>query len=124
MPAVLKFLVRGFEQKWQMEAFLRVRAFMNFSLKLLFAFGLAFELPVLMFILGRLGVVGARVLWRGFRYAVLLIFIAAAVFTPPDVVSQFLLAAPLILLYLIGVAAVALTGRRRAKSEAAATSSD
>ena len=75
MPAVLKFLVRGFEQKWQMEAFLRVRAFMNFSLKLLFAFGLAFELPVLMFILGRLGVVGARVLWRGFRYAVLLIFI-------------------------------------------------
>ncbi len=112
LPAVIRMLVEGFEQKAQMEAMLRVQAFMGFSLKLLFGFGLAFELPVVMFILGRLGIVNARSLWGGFRYAVVLIVVAAAIFTPPDVLWQILLALPLVLLYLLGVGAVAITGKR------------
>jgi sec-independent protein translocase protein TatC len=119
LPAVLKFLVAGFEQRAQMDAFVRVRPFVNFSLKLLLAFGLSFELPVMMFVLGRLGLVSARTLWRGFRYAVVLILVAAAIFTPPDVVSQIMLAVPLLILYLLGVGAVAITGKRKARAETA-----
>jgi len=117
LPPVLTFLVEGFEQRAQMDAFVRVRPFINFSLKLLLAFGLSFELPVMMFVLGRLGLVSARTLWRGFRYALVLILVAAAIFTPPDVVSQIMLALPLLILYLLGVGAVALTGKRNAKAK-------
>ena len=63
------------------------------------AFGLAFEMPVLTFFLAKLGIVDDAFLKRHFRVAVLFIFIFAALMTPPDVISQFLMAIPLCLLY-------------------------
>ena len=77
LPAAIDFLVQGFEQRAPLTAMLSVQKFLSFSLKLLIVFGLAFELPIVMLILGRLGVVNAGLLWRGFRYAVVLIIVAA-----------------------------------------------
>jgi len=116
LPAAIDFLVKGFEQRAPFEAFLKVRSFLGFAIKLLLVFGLAFELPMLMFILGRLGLVSARSLWKGFRYAMVIILIGAALFTPPDVLTQVMLAGPLCLLYLVGVGAVALFGKRKTQA--------
>jgi sec-independent protein translocase protein TatC len=87
------------------------------------AFGLAFELPVFVFFLAVAGIVDAPTLWRSTGYAVLLIFIAAAVLTPsPDWVSQMLLGVPMVFLYLIGVAVAYLFGPRRDAAQAPASS--
>ncbi len=72
--------------------------------KLLLAFGLVFQMPTLVYFLARMGVVTHRWLMRQFKFAVLIIFIAAAILTPgPDVVSQSLMAGPMVLLYLISI---------------------
>jgi sec-independent protein translocase protein TatC len=73
------------------------------STRMLLAFGVAFELPVVVFFLSAAGLVQARTLWRWTPYAVLVIFIVAAILTPPDWVSQVLLGIPMVLLYLLGV---------------------
>jgi sec-independent protein translocase protein TatC len=67
--------------------------------KILFGFGIAFELPVILFFLGMLGLVNDRNLKDFFGYAILIIFVVAALLTPPDVITQLLMAGPLILLY-------------------------
>ncbi len=87
--------------------------------RLLLAFGAAFELPVLVFFLTLAGIVDAPTLLRGTPYAVLAVFIAAAVLTPPDWVSQVLLAVPMVVLYLLGVGVAFLFGgsRKRALDE-------
>lgn len=80
------------------------REYLSFSLKMLLAFGLCFELPVFIFFLAKIGVVNARMLVRQRRYAILVIFIVAAALTPsPDAFSQILLAIPMIFLYEISV---------------------
>ena len=71
--------------------------------KLLFGFGVAFELPVILFFLGMMGLVNDKNLKDFFGYAVLIIFIFAAVLTPPDVITQLLMAGPLVLLYVISI---------------------
>ncbi len=77
------------------------------------AFGVAFELPVAVFFLSLTGIVDAPTLWRGTPYAVLAIFIVAAILTPPDVVSQLLMAVPMVGLYLLGVGVAYLFSNRR-----------
>jgi len=67
--------------------------------KILFGFGIAFELPVILFFLGMLGLVNDKNLKDFFGYAILIIFVVAALLTPPDVITQLLMAGPLILLY-------------------------
>jgi sec-independent protein translocase protein TatC len=85
------------ESAWTMrEAF-------NMTTRLFLAFGIAFELPVLVFFLSITGIVDAHKLLKGTPYAVLGVFIAAAILTPPDWVSQIFLAVPMVVLYLIGV---------------------
>ncbi|MEE8139172.1 MAG: twin-arginine translocase subunit TatC, partial [Thermoanaerobaculia bacterium] len=77
--------------------------------------GLMFELPIVIFLLAQMGVVTPRFLMRNFRWAVLLIFVAAAVVTPtPDVVNLCVFALPTIALYLLGVGAAALVVRKSA----------
>jgi len=71
--------------------------------KILFGFGLAFELPVILFFLGMLGLVDDKNLKDFFGYAVLIIFVIAAILTPPDVITQIMMAGPLILLYGISI---------------------
>lgn len=86
---------------------LSMREFFSFSLKLLLAFGLIFELPVFMFFLAKVGLVKAAMLRTKRKYAIVLIFIAAAILTPPDVFTQLLMAGPLLALYEISVLVVA-----------------
>ncbi len=73
--------------------------YVSFFTKLLIAFGIAFELPVITFFLAKIGLVSDRALIGFFRYAIIFIFIFSALLTPPDVITQFLMAGPLILLY-------------------------
>lgn len=77
--------------------------YFSLALRLFIAFGVVFELPVLMVMLAKLGVVDADFLKKQRRYAILLIFVLAAILTPPDVVSQLLMAGPLIILYEISI---------------------
>jgi len=86
--------------------------------KILLGLGLVFEMPMLIFFLARLGIVSAGQLIRWFRWAVLLIFVTAAVITPtPDVATQTVFAVPMILLYLLGVGVAAIFGKRRDADE-------
>jgi sec-independent protein translocase protein TatC len=79
---------------------LRTTEYLSFANKMLLCFGIAFQLPVFAFFLAKMGILGADFLKRKRKWAIVLIFIAAAVLTPsPDVVSQLLMAAPLLVLY-------------------------
>jgi sec-independent protein translocase protein TatC len=77
--------------------------YVSFFTKLLFGFGIAFELPVFTFFLAVIGLVTDRTLKDFFKYAVVLIFIASALLTPPDILTQFLMAGPLIFLYGVSI---------------------
>jgi sec-independent protein translocase protein TatC len=94
-----------------------VRQYFSLAVKLLFAFGFVFELPVVAFFLSRMGVVTADFLKQKRRYAILLIFIIAAVLTPPDVISQFLMAIPLMALYEISILIAKVAGKKDRESE-------
>ncbi|AXX92557.1 twin-arginine translocase subunit TatC [Malaciobacter molluscorum LMG 25693] len=77
--------------------------YVGFFTKLLFGFGVAFELPVITFFLAKIGLVTDRMLKDYFKYAVVIIFIVASLLTPPDVLTQFLMAGPLIILYIVSI---------------------
>lgn len=77
--------------------------YVGFFTKLLFGFGVAFELPVITFFLAKIGLVDDQMLKGFFKYAIVLIFILASLLTPPDVLTQFLMAGPLILLYIVSI---------------------
>jgi sec-independent protein translocase protein TatC len=80
--------------------------------------GLVFQMPVLMFVLARLGLVTAKFLIKNIKYAVLLIFIVAAVITPDaSPVNQVLVAAPMMVLYLVGIVVTWLFGKKRPPEE-------
>ena len=92
----------------------RVGPIFGMYVKLMLGIGLTFQLPVLMFVLARLGIVSAGWLAKNFKYAVLLIFIFAAVITPDgNPVTQLLVGGPMILLYLFGIAAAWLFGKSK-----------
>jgi sec-independent protein translocase protein TatC len=84
------------------EAVLSISAYLGLVTKLLLAFGGSFQLPIVIYFLARIGLVDHKDLFHSFRYAVVTIFLAAAVITPPDVLSQCLMAGPLIVLYGVG----------------------
>jgi sec-independent protein translocase protein TatC len=77
--------------------------YVSFFTKLVFGFGIAFELPVITFFLASIGLVNDQMLKDFFKYAVIIIFVLAALLTPPDVITQFLMAGPLIILYIISI---------------------
>ncbi|BCS90159.1 twin-arginine translocase subunit TatC [Pseudodesulfovibrio sediminis] len=81
----------------------KLNEYLSFCLKLLFAFGFVFELPLFIFFLARLGIVSSKGLRRKRKYAILTGFILAAILTPPDPFTQCLMAGPLILLYELGI---------------------
>lgn len=91
----------------------KVSDYLDFVLKLLIAFGLIFEMPLFSFFLSRMGIVTAHAMRTFRKYAILLIFIVAAILTPPDVVSQLLMAGPMLILYEISILIAAAFGRKR-----------
>ena len=83
--------------------FISMREYLSFSSKLLLAFGLVFELPVIITFLAKIGLVSVEFLKKNRKYALLLFFVGAAIITPPDVVTQILMALPLMVLYEISI---------------------
>jgi len=91
-----------------------VNEYFSLSLRLLLAFGVIFELPILMVFLAKIGVVDVAFLNKNRKYAILINFIIAAVLTPtPDIVNQMLMGVPLLVLYEVSVIAVWLFGRKK-----------
>jgi sec-independent protein translocase protein TatC len=121
IPVALEYLlgfggsVGGVEQ----QALPGVDNYLNFVMKFIFGFGISFLLPVLLMLLERAGIVTLEQLKSARRYAIVGAFAIAAVLTPPDVVSQLLLAIPLCILYELALIAIWFTRRRRDKAEAA-----
>lgn len=90
--------------------------YFSFASKMILAMGLVFETPILIFFLSRLGIVTPQFLLKNFKYAVVIIFIIAAVITPtPDMVTQAALAVPMIILYALGIAISFMFGKKRAE---------
>ncbi len=120
IPVALEYLlgfggsVGGVEQ----QALPGVDNYLNFVMKFIFGFGISFVLPVLLMLLERAGIVTLEQLKSARRYAIVGAFAIAAVLTPPDVVSQLLLAIPLCILYELALVAIWFTRRRRNKAEA------
>ncbi len=90
-----------------------LKEFLSFSTMLLLAFGVVFELPVFVFFLTKMGVIDHTTLTRNRRYAVLIIFIVAAILTPPDVFTQLLMAGPLLALFEISVLVAKVAGGKK-----------
>ena len=95
----------------------KISDYLSFVLKLILAFGLVFEMPLFAFFLARMGIITAELMRRVRRYAILGIFIVAAILSPPDVVSQLLMAAPMLVLYEVSIFVAAGFGKKTAKED-------
>jgi sec-independent protein translocase protein TatC len=121
MPVALKFLLsfQGDVGGVTQEALPGVGNYLDFVTKFIFGFGVAFLLPVVLMLLETAGIITRQQLKDGRRYAIVGAFAIAAVLTPPDVISQVMLAVPLCLLYEFAIFAIWFTERRRKKTDEA-----
>lgn len=117
LPYAFEFFYSQYEAVGAVTPTIRISEFLSLLTKVLLGFGIAFETPVLAFILGRLGVLTSSMLLAAGRYAIIFIFFISALLTPPDVLTQFLMAGPLLLLYGISIVIVHFTGRKREDGE-------
>jgi sec-independent protein translocase protein TatC len=99
-----------------------IDAYFSFVLGLFLAFGLTFEVPIVVVLLARFGIADVERLKAARPYVIVGAFIVAAIFTPPDVISQLLLAVPLCLLYEVGIQLARLVGKRPESDPAASAS--
>ena len=111
-PILLRFLTAYAGN--QLDPMFKVDEYFTFLMKISLSFGAVFELPVASFVLARMGVLTAKFLIDKVRYAIVAIFIVAAILTPPDVISQLMLAGPLLVLYGISIIVAAVASRKKA----------
>jgi sec-independent protein translocase protein TatC len=94
-----------------------MKEYLSFSTKLLFAFGVVFELPLFISFLAKLGIVDVHFLRTKRKYAILLFFVVAAILTPPDVITQIMMAVPLILLYEVSILGAKMFGKKPTEAD-------
>ncbi|KPJ89819.1 MAG: hypothetical protein AMS17_00400 [Spirochaetes bacterium DG_61] len=111
LPLGIKFLL-SFSRE-NITPLITLNAYVSFLGKMITAFGLMFELPLVILLLSKLGIVTPETLKKGRKFAIVGIFLMAAILTPPDVVSQIMLAAPVLLMYEIGVWICVVVTRKR-----------
>jgi sec-independent protein translocase protein TatC len=122
LPLVIEFLL-SFSNE-DIMAQLSVAYYVSFCIRMMIAFGVVFQLPIVVVFLTQLGLLSSRTLTRYFRYAVVLIFIVAAVLTPPDIVSQTFMALPMLLLYGVSILLARRIERRREQHQAVVEAED
>jgi sec-independent protein translocase protein TatC len=120
LPMALHFFV-GYQQYANIELMPKIGEYIDLVMKLVFAFGLCFELPVILTLLAKVGIVSSQGLREKRRYAVIIVTVVAAIFTPPDAISMVSLAVPMIALYEISIWLAKGVEKKRAEDEAAET---
>ncbi|WP_106753182.1 twin-arginine translocase subunit TatC [Pannonibacter carbonis] len=121
MPLAMGFFLSmeqaGGEGKVAIQHLARVSEYLDLIMVLIFAFGMVFQMPVVMTLLGRAGLISSQSLKEKRKYAIVIAFVLAAFLTPPDPISQIGLALPTLLLYEVSIVSVRLIERRRAERE-------
>ena len=118
LPLALHFFV-SYQQYANIELMPKIGEYIDLVMKLVFAFGLCFELPVVLTLLAKVGIVSSQGLRDKRRYAIIIVTVVAAIFTPPDVISMVSLAVPMIGLYEISIWLAMSVEKKRAADDAA-----